>query len=170
MKVLLTGGAGYIGSHTAVELMNAGCDIVIADDLSNSCREVVKRIEELGKKTVRFYEIDVCGEDALEQVFSENDIDAVIHFAGKKAVGESVAKPLMYYKNNLDATMNLLEVMQRHDVNKLIFSSSATVYGVPKVVPIDEKQPTWCTNPYGWTKYMSEQIMRDVCAQIRNFR
>ena len=164
MKVLLTGGAGYIGSHTAVELMNAGCDIVIADDLSNSCREVVKRIEELGKKTVRFYEIDVCGEDALEQVFSENDIDAVIHFAGKKAVGESVAKPLMYYKNNLDATMNLLEVMQRHDVNKLIFSSSATVYGVPKVVPIDEKQPTWCTNPYGWTKYMSEQIMRDVCA------
>ena len=164
MKVLLTGGAGYIGSHTAVELMNAGCDVVIADDLSNSCREVVKRIEELGKKTVRFYEIDVCGEDALEQVFSENDIDAVIHFAGKKAVGESVAKPLMYYKNNLDATMNLLEVMQRHDVNKLIFSSSATVYGVPKVVPIDEKQPTWCTNPYGWTKYMSEQIMRDVCA------
>ena len=164
MKVLLTGGAGYIGSHTAVELMNAGCDVVIADDLSNSCREVVKRIEELGKKTVRFYEIDVCSEDALEQVFSENDIDAVIHFAGKKAVGESVAKPLMYYKNNLDATMNLLEVMQRHDVNKLIFSSSATVYGVPKVVPIDEKQPTWCTNPYGWTKYMSEQIMRDVCA------
>ena len=164
MKVLLTGGAGYIGSHTAVELMNAGCDVVIADDLSNSCREVVKRIEELGKKTVRFYEIDVCGEDALEQVFSENDIDAVIHFAGKKAVGESVAKPLMYYKNNLDATMNLLEVMQRHYVNKLIFSSSATVYGVPKVVPIDEKQPTWCTNPYGWTKYMSEQIMRDVCA------
>ena len=164
MKVLLTGGAGYIGSHTAVELMNAGCDVVIADDLSNSCREVVKRIEELGKKTVRFYEIDVCGADALEQVFSENDIDAVIHFAGKKAVGESVAKPLMYYKNNLDATMNLLEVMQRHDVNKLIFSSSATVYGVPKVVPIDEKQPTWCTNPYGWTKYMSEQIMRDVCA------
>ena len=143
MKVLLTGGAGYIGSHTAVELMNAGCDVVIADDLSNSCREVVKRIEELGKKTVRFYEIDVCSEDALEQVFSENDIDAVIHFAGKKAVGESVAKPLMYYKNNLDATMNLLEVMQRHDVNKLIFSSSATVYGVPKVVPIDEKQPTW---------------------------
>ena len=115
MKVLLTGGAGYIGSHTAVELMNAGCDVVIADDLSNSCREVVKRIEELGKKTVRFYEIDVCSEDALEQVFSENDIDAVIHFAGKKAVGESVAKPLMYYKNNLDATMNLLEVMQRHD-------------------------------------------------------
>lgn len=164
MKVLLTGGAGYIGSHTAVELMTAGHDVVIADDLSNSCGEVVERIEKLGGKKVAFYEIDVCDKAALQKVFGGNGIDAVIHFAGKKAVGESVEKPLLYYRNNLDATITLLEVMEEYGVKKLIFSSSATVYGIPETVPVDENAPRWCTNPYGWTKYMSEQIMRDACA------
>lgn len=163
MAILLTGGAGYIGSHTAVELMRAGYEIVIADDLSNSCREVISRIEELGGGKIEFYQIDVCARAELEQLFSENEINACIHFAGKKAVPESVAKPLLYYRNNLDATINLMEVMQKYGANTLVFSSSATVYGVPKSVPIDESAPLWCTNPYGWTKYMSEQIMRDAC-------
>ncbi|MBQ7061656.1 MAG: SDR family NAD(P)-dependent oxidoreductase, partial [Clostridia bacterium] len=164
MAILLTGGAGYIGSHTAVELMNAGHDIVIADDLSNACEKVLERIEKLGGRKPVFYRIDVCDKAALENVFRENDIAAVIHFAGKKAVGESVAKPLMYYRNNLDATITLLEVMEEFGVKKLIFSSSATVYGIPETSPVDESFPRWCTNPYGWTKYMSEQIMRDACA------
>lgn len=164
MTVLLTGGAGFIGSHTAVELMNAGYDIVIADDLSNSCEEAIKRIEKLGGKSVRFYKINVCDAGALEKVFSENRIDAVVHFAGKKAVGESVAQPLMYYRNNLDATITLLEKMKEHGVKKLVFSSSATVYGKPENVPVSEDAPLSCTNPYGWTKYMSERIMQDVCA------
>ncbi len=164
MAVLLTGGAGYIGSHTAVELMNCGYDVVIADDLSNSCEEVVSRIEELGGGKVKFYKIDVCLKPDLERVFEENKIDSVIHFAGKKAVGESVAMPVEYYRNNLYATINLLEVMKNHNTDKIVFSSSATVYGSPKSVPVDETADTWCTNPYGWTKYMSEQIMRDACA------
>lgn len=163
MTILLTGGAGYIGSHTAVELMQSGYDVVIADDLSNSCAEVVRRIEELGGRGVRFYQIDVCDEAALERVFSENTIDSVIHFAGKKAVGESVKLPVLYYKNNLNATLSLIEVMNRFSVTSLVFSSSATVYGVPESVPISEDAPTWCTNPYGWTKLMSEQIFRDAC-------
>ncbi|MCH5279379.1 MAG: UDP-glucose 4-epimerase GalE [Christensenellaceae bacterium] len=163
MAILLTGGAGYIGSHTAVELMRAGYEIVIADDLSNSCREVISRIEELGGGKVKFYQIDVCSREELEKLFNENEITACIHFAGKKAVPESVAKPLLYYRNNLDATINLMEVMQKYGANTLVFSSSATVYGVPKSVPINENAPLWCTNPYGWTKYMSEQIMRDAC-------
>ena len=164
MKILVTGGAGYIGSHTCVELLNEGYEVVIVDNLYNASEKAVQRVQEITGKELTFYNSDIRDYNAMSSIFSKEKPDAVIHFAGKKAVGESVAKPLMYYKNNLDATMNLLEVMQRHDVNKLIFSSSATVYGVPKVVPIDEKQPTWCTNPYGWTKYMSEQIMRDVCA------
>lgn len=163
MVILLTGGAGYIGSHTAVELMRQGYDVVIADDLSNSCAEVIARIEELGGRGVRFYEIDVCSEEALTRVFAENTIGAVIHFAGKKAVGESVKLPVMYYKNNLNATLSLLSVMAEFGVNNLVFSSSATVYGVPESVPIAEDAPTWCTNPYGWTKLMSEQILRDAC-------
>lgn len=169
MAILLAGGAGYIGSHTAVELMMAGYDVVIADNLSNSSEEVIRRIEELGGKSVRFYLLDVCCEEALERVFNENQIEAVIHFAGKKAVGESVAKPLLYYKNNLDATMALLDVMNRHGVKRIVFSSSATVYGVPETVPISESAARWCTNPYGWTKYMSEQIMRDVCVADDSF-
>ena len=164
MAVLLTGGAGYIGSHTAVELMNAGYDVVIADDLSNSSEKVLERIEKLGGRKLRFYKIDVCGRKELDRVFDENDIEAVIHFAGKKAVGESVAMPLAYYRNNLDATLSVMESMKAHGVTKLIFSSSATVYGIPEKTPVDESAPRWCTNPYGWTKYMSEQIMRDACA------
>ena len=163
MAVLLTGGAGYIGSHTAVELMTAGYDVVIADDLSNSCEKVLERIELLGGKKPVFYNIDVCDKEKLRRVFAENEIGAAIHFAGKKAVGESVAKPLMYYRNNLDATITLLEVMAEFGCKKLIFSSSATVYGIPETTPVDESAPRWCTNPYGWTKYMSEQIMRDAC-------
>lgn len=163
MAVLLTGGAGYIGSHTAVELMNKGYDVVIADDLSNSSEKVIERIEKLGGRKAAFYNIDICDKEALKKVFAENEIGAVIHFAGKKAVGESVAKPLMYYRNNLDATITLLEVMEEAGCKKLIFSSSATVYGTPESTPVDESAPRWCTNPYGWTKYMSEQIMRDAC-------
>lgn len=164
MKVLLTGGAGYIGSHTAVELLNVGYDVVIADDLSNSSEEVISRIEALGGKKTAFYRIDVCCRKSMEELFRIEKPDACIHFAGKKAVGESVAKPLAYYRNNLDATMTLLETMEKFDVNIVVFSSSATVYGFPKSVPVDENADRWCTNPYGWTKYMSEQIMRDACA------
>ena len=162
MKVLLTGGAGYIGSHTAVELMNSGYDVVIADNLSNSCKEAISRIEELGGNKVSFYDIDVCCKMEMEKLFSEQDIGACIHFAGLKSVPESTSMPLSYYRNNLDATLTLLETMQRFGVKKLVFSSSATVYGVPKSVPVNEDADTWCTNPYGWTKYMSEQIMRDA--------
>ncbi len=163
MNILLTGGAGYIGSHTAVELLKAGYDVIIADDLSNSSEEVISRIEELGGRRVSFYKLDVCCREGMDRLFSEQDIDACIHFAGKKAVGESVAKPLEYYRNNMDATMTLLETMEKHGVNIVVFSSSATVYGIPELVPVDEKATRWCTNPYGWTKYMSEQIMRDAC-------
>ncbi|MBR0156519.1 MAG: UDP-glucose 4-epimerase GalE [Clostridia bacterium] len=168
MSILLTGGAGYIGSHTAVELLSSGYDVVIADDLSNSCELVIERIEQLGGRKVGFYKIDVCDREALRRVFRENEIEGAIHFAGKKAVGESVAKPMMYYRNNLDATMTLLEVMAEFACKKLIFSSSATVYGIPEDVPVNEDAPRWCTNPYGWTKYMSEQIMRDACVADDN--
>lgn len=163
MAILLTGGAGYIGSHTAVELLKSGYDVVIADDLSNSSEKVIERIETLGGKKIGFYKIDVCCREALRTVFRENRIEAAIHFAGKKAVGESVAMPLAYYRNNLDATITLLEIMAEEGCKKLIFSSSATVYGIPETIPVDEEAPRWCTNPYGWTKYMSEQIMRDAC-------
>ena len=168
MSILLTGGAGYIGSHTAVELLSSGYDVVIADDLSISCELVIERIEQLGGRKVGFYKIDVCDREALRRVFRENEIEGAIHFAGKKAVGESVAKPMMYYRNNLDATMTLLEVMAEFACKKLIFSSSATVYGIPEDVPVNEDAPRWCTNPYGWTKYMSEQIMRDACVADDN--
>lgn len=163
MKVLLTGGAGYIGAHTAVELLNAGYEIVVADNFANSCPEALRRVKELTGRDFAFYQIDVCDRAALERVFAEHRIDACIHFAGLKAVGESVAKPLEYYRNNLDSTLTLLEVMCRHDVRKLVFSSSATVYGLATQMPIDENAPTGCSNPYGWTKYMIEQILRDVC-------
>ncbi len=163
MKVLLTGGAGFIGSHTAVELLNAGHDVVIVDNLYNSCEEVISRIEELGNKKVSFYNTDVTCRKELIKIFQKEKVDSCIHFAGYKAVGESVAKPLSYYRNNLDSTLTLLEVMKQFGVNIIVFSSSATVYGFPEKVPVDETAKTWCTNPYGWTKYMSEQIMRDAC-------
>lgn len=163
MNVLLAGGAGYIGSHTCVELINAGHTVVIADNFSNSCPEAVKRVEKLTNSSIPLYEADVCDGEAVEKIFRENKIDAVIHFAGLKAVGESVEKPVLYYRNNIDSTLTLLEAMKRHGVNNFIFSSSATVYGTPKTVPLVETMPTGSpTNPYGWTKLMMEQILSDT--------
>lgn len=162
MKVLLTGGAGYIGSHTCVELLDNHYDVVIADNFDNSSEKVLTRIEQITGKTPVLYNIDVADKMALRKLFSEHDIDAIIHFAGYKAVGESVEKPIMYYRNNLDTTLALLEVMAEFDVKKIVFSSSATVYGVPKVVPLKEGMDTSCTNPYGWTKLFNEQILTDA--------
>ena len=162
MKVLLTGGAGYIGSHTCVELLNSGYEVVIADNFDNANEKVLERITKITGKTVTLYKIDVADKKALRELFSQCDIDAVIHFAGYKAVGESVEKPVMYYRNNIDTTLTLLEVMKEFGVNKIVFSSSATVYGIPKVVPLKEGMPTSCTNPYGWTKLFNEQIQLDL--------
>lgn len=163
LRVLLTGGCGYIGSHTAVELMRAGHEVVIADNLVNSCRSVLPRIEELGGGSVAFYEIDVCCRKALDELFAKEHIDAVIHFAGLKCVPESVKLPTLYYRNNLTSTINLLERMAEHGVKYIVFSSSATVYGESDVMPLREDMPTGaCTNPYGMTKHMSEVIIRDT--------
>ena len=161
-KILVTGGAGYIGSHTVVELIDAGYDVVVVDNLSNSSKESLNRVEKITGTPVKFYENDIADMDAMDKVFSENDIDSVIHFAGLKAVGESVEKPLEYYKNNISGTINMCEVMRNHGVKNIIFSSSATVYGDPETVPITEECPKGvCTNPYGWTKSMLEQILMD---------
>ena len=163
MSILLAGGAGYIGAHTCVELLNAGYDIVVADNYSNSQPESLNRVKELTGKDFAAYEVDVCDKDALREVFDREKIDAVIHFAGYKAVGESVEKPLMYYRNNLDATLSLLEVMQEKGVKRMVFSSSATVYGMAEKMPLTEDMPTGgCTNPYGWTKCMIEQMLFDL--------
>lgn len=163
MTILLTGGAGFIGSHTCVELLEGGYDVVIADNLSNSKPEVLNRIKTITGKAPVFYEADVTDKAALEKIFEEQKIDAVVHFAGYKAVGESVAKPLMYYRNNLDSTITLLETMSKYGVKRIVFSSSATVYGESNEPPYNENMPiSTCTNPYGWTKLMSEQILRDA--------
>ena len=162
MNILLTGGAGYIGSHTAVELIGRGDEVIIVDDLSNSKIECLNRVEKITGVKPKFYQYDVADKALLTKVFDENKIDSVVHFAGFKAVGESVAKPLMYYKNNLNTTLTLLEVMHEHNVNSIIFSSSATVYGVPERVPLTEDMKTSCTNPYGWTKLFIEQILKDA--------
>ena len=162
MTVLVTGGAGYIGSHTCIELLNEGHDLVVADNLCNSRLEAVRRVQSIAGRDFPFYQLDVCDKTALAEVFRRHSIDAVIHFAGLKAVGESVQIPLKYYRNNLDSTLSLCEVMQDFSVRRLVFSSSATVYGVPEHVPIAEDSPRFCTNPYGWTKYMNEQILRDA--------
>ena len=162
MKILVTGGTGFIGSHTCVELLDAGYDVVIIDNLSNSKKEVVGYIENITNKKVSFYENDVCDKDALRNIFKEHKIDAIIHFAGYKAVGESVSKPLMYYRNNLDSTLSLLEVANEFGVKKIAFSSSATVYGKPKSLPIKENFPLSTTNPYGTTKLIIEGILRDL--------
>jgi len=162
MSILVTGGAGYIGSHTSVELLNAGHDIVIVDNYSNSKPESLKRIKEITNKDFKFYEVDILDREGLEKVFHENHIEAVIHFAGLKAVGESVAIPLRYYHNNITSTLILCEVMAKHNVKKIVFSSSATVYGLPKTVPISEDFPLSATNPYGRTKLMIEEIFRDL--------
>jgi UDP-glucose 4-epimerase len=162
MKILVTGGTGYIGSHTCVELINAGYDIVVVDNFSNSKPDVIEKIKKITGKDFVFYEGDVCDKTLLEKIFSENEIGAVIHFAGYKAVGESVAKPLMYYRNNIDSTLSLLEVMNQFNVKNLVFSSSATVYGKPKSLPIKEDFSLSTTNPYGSTKLMIEDILRDL--------
>lgn len=163
MKILVTGGTGFIGSHTCVELMEAGHDVVIIDNLYNSQKDVVDKIEKITGKRPTFYEGDCCDKDVLEMIFQEHTIDAAIHFAGYKAVGESVHKPLEYYENNLMSVLALCSVMKVHNCKRLVFSSSATVYGNPKSVPIFEDFPTGpTTNPYGSTKLMTEQILRDV--------
>lgn len=163
MKILLTGGAGYIGSHTAIELDKAGHEVVIVDNLVNSKEEAVRRVEKIIGKAIPFYIADVRDRKAMDKVFKENEIDAVIHFAGLKAVGESVAKPLEYYENNMNATFVLLDVMRNNGCKNIIFSSSATVYGDPAMIPITEECPKGkCTNPYGQTKSMLEEVMIDV--------
>ncbi|MBR3060027.1 MAG: UDP-glucose 4-epimerase GalE [Oscillospiraceae bacterium] len=170
MKILVTGGAGYIGSHTQVELLQAGHEVVCLDNLSNSSPRVQERVEELTGGSVPFYRADVRDRAALEQVFSEHRFDCVIHFAGLKAVGESVGKPWEYYENNVGGTLTLTDVMRRSGCKSIIFSSSATVYGDPAEIPITENCPKGrCTNPYGWTKWMQEEILRDLyTADLKN--
>lgn len=162
MAILVTGGAGYIGSHTCVDLLNAGFEIIVLDNLSNSKIESVNRVKEITGKELKFYKVDLLDVNAVESVFKENAIDAVIHFAGLKAVGESVQVPLHYYHNNITGTLMLCKVMQKFGVKRMVFSSSATVYGMPDRVPISEDFPLGATNPYGHTKLMIEQILRDV--------
>ena len=164
MHILVTGGAGYIGSHTCLELLNNNYKVTVVDDLSNSSRESLRRVESLTGKTLSFYQINLLDKSALERVFVEADapFDAVIHFAGKKAVGESVEQPLLYYHNNISGTLILCEVMSAFAVKNIIFSSSATVYGDPRTVPITEEFPLSCTNPYGRTKLMIEEILQDI--------
>ncbi len=163
MKILLAGGAGYIGSHTAVELLKMGHEVIIADDYSNSSSEVINRIKQITCKNVNVYKIDVKDKVAVSKVFAENKIDCVIHFAGLKAVGESIQQPIRYYRNNVDTTLTLLECMQEANVKNIVFSSSATVYGEENAMPnVEIMKRGNCTNPYGWTKYMIEQILEDV--------
>ncbi len=162
MNILVTGGCGYIGSHTCCELLNKGYKVIIIDNLSNSKKEVINHIESITKKEVVFYEGDVANKELLRKIFTENEINSVIHFAGYKAVGESVKYPLKYYRNNIDSTLSLCEVMNEFNCKKLVFSSSATVYGLPKKLPIKEDFPLSTTNPYGSTKLMIENILRDL--------
>ncbi len=162
MSILVTGGAGYIGSHTCVELLDAGYDVVVVDNFVNSSEESIKRVEKITGKTIKFYEADIGDEKAMEEIFTKEKIDSVIHFAGLKAVGESVYKPLEYYQNNVTGTLVLCDVMRKHNVKDIVFSSSATVYGNPHTVPIKEDFPLSVTNPYGRTKLMLEEIFRDL--------
>ena len=163
MAILVTGGAGYIGSHTCIELLNAGYDVVVIDNLCNSCKESLKRVEEITGKKLTFYEVDLLDQAAVKNVFDNEKIEAVIHFAGLKAVGESVYKPLEYYHNNITGTLILCDEMRKHGVKSIVFSSSATVYGNPAFVPITEECPKGeITNPYGRTKGMLEQILTDL--------
>jgi len=170
MTILVTGGAGYIGSHTCVELLQNGYDVVVADNLCNSSEKSLDRVAEIAGKAPVFCRCDVCDEAALSEIFDRYPIDCVIHFAGLKAVGESVQKPLTYYSNNLGSTMTLCKVMLAHGVNKIVFSSSATVYDGNNEMPLSEESRTGnCTNPYGWTKYMGEIILRDIAAAHEGF-
>ncbi|MEG1965319.1 MAG: UDP-glucose 4-epimerase GalE, partial [Oscillospiraceae bacterium] len=169
MSILVTGGAGYIGSHTCVELLQAGYDVLVADNLSNSSFEAIKRAEKIAGKKIKFFQIDLCDYEKTEKLFEENpDIKSVIHFAGLKAVGESVKIPLEYYINNLTSTLNVLKCMKKYNVNNFVFSSSATVYGDPATVPISENFPLSATNPYGSTKLMIETILKDYCKSNSN--
>ena len=163
MKILVTGGTGYIGSHTCVELLQKGYEVVVFDNLYNSKRDVVDKIEKITGKKITFYKADMLDKESMRPVFAEHTFDAVIHFAGLKAVGESVEKPLLYYKNNIAGTLNLCEMMNEYGCKKIIFSSSATVYGLPETVPITEDFPLSTTNPYGSTKLMLEGILSDLC-------
>ncbi|MEH7440156.1 UDP-glucose 4-epimerase GalE [Neobacillus drentensis] len=169
MAILVTGGAGYIGSHTSVELLNAGHEIIIIDNLANSKPESLNRIKELTNKDFKFYKVDLLDKNGLEDIFSNHSIEAVIHFAGLKAVGESVSIPLHYYHNNITGTLILCEVMNKYGVKNLVFSSSATVYGMPEEVPISEDFPLAATNPYGRTKLMIEEILRDLVVADDNW-
>ena len=162
MAILVTGGAGYIGSHTCIEMQNAGYEVVVVDNLDNSSKESLVRVESITGKAIKFYEEDIRNKDALRQIFKENNIEAVIHFAGLKAVGESVREPIMYYDNNLISTLVLLEVMNEFDVKKIVFSSSATVYGVATEMPLVEGMPLGAINPYGRTKLFIEEMLRDL--------
>ena len=170
MKILVTGGCGYIGSHACVELIDAGYDVVVIDNLVNSKRDVIDKIKEITGKSVTFYEGDVRDRELMDRIFLENKIDAVIHFAGLKAVGESVQKPLEYYQNNLDSTFVLLDTMKKYEVKRLVFSSSATVYGNPEILPIKESSPVGgTTNPYGTTKLFIERILEDLVVADSEF-
>ena len=163
MRILVTGGAGYIGSHTCVELLNAGYDVVVVDNLYNASEKALDRVEEITGKKVTFYNADIRDKAAMNDIFGKEKVDAVIHFAGLKAVGESVAKPVEYYENNIAGTLNLVDAIRNNGVKNIIFSSSATVYGDPAIIPITEECPKGqCTNPYGWTKSMLEQILTDI--------
>ena len=163
MSILITGGTGYIGSHTMVELLNVGKELVCVDNLSNSKIKALERVKEITGKDVKFYQVDLLDYDSLENVFKENDIESCIHFAGLKAVGESCQKPLMYYHNNITGTLNLCDLLSKYNAKKIVFSSSATVYGKPKSVPITEDFPLSTTNPYGETKLVIERILKDLC-------
>lgn len=169
IKVLVTGGLGYIGSHTCVELLNEGHEIIVVDNLYNSSIDVVDRIKKITGKSFKFYEADVCDEAAIDSIFRENKIEAVIHFAAYKAVGESVKLPIMYYQNNLASTLNICKIMLKYGCKNIVFSSSATVYGSPERLPIKEDFPLSTTNPYGTTKLMNEQILRDICVANPDF-
>ena len=169
-KILVTGGTGYIGSHTVVELLKAGEELVIVDNFSNSSPEVLEKIKEITKKDFEFYKADLLDEEKIEEIFKEKEIESVIHFAGLKAVGESVEKPIEYYHNNITGTLVLLKLMKKYNCKKLVFSSSATVYGNPKELPIKEEFPLSTTNPYGSTKLMIEQILQDTANADKNFR
>ena len=172
MKVLVTGGTGYIGSHTSVELINAGYEVIVVDNLVNSSKDVIDKIKTITGKDVKFYEFDLCNKDNIRTIFKENpDIEAVLHFAGLKAVGESVSLPIKYYENNLISTLSLVTVMQEYNCQKLVFSSSATVYGDPVKLPITEDQEVGkTTNPYGTTKYFIERILSDICIASPDFK
>ena len=164
MNILVTGGSGYIGSHTCLELLEAGYNVIAVDSLVNSRRESLRRVEELAGRPLTFYRFDVRDEEKLDEVFSKHDVACVIHFAGLKAVGESVTIPLDYYSNNIGSTLALCRVMKRHGVGRFIFSSSATVYAPGSPMPVNEEAPLYCNNPYGWTKLMCERILTDISA------